>query len=91
MIGGAVIYKYKNVLKIQYAHASEEGKVKGAIDNLYNQIFQEYKHQFSFVDFGTSNEHNGQIINEGLLNQKESFGARAVKFYTYAYYTINTI
>ena len=86
-LAGAVIYKFKNVIKVQYAHASAEGKQSGAIDSIYFKLIDEYKISHNFIDFGTSNTDNGLLTNEGLLNQKESFGARGVVFNTYEYNT----
>lgn len=83
MYGGAVIYKFNQVLKVQYAHASSEGKVLGAVDNIYNYLIENYKGQFMHIDFGHSNLDDGNYINEGLINQKEGFGARGVVLQTY--------
>lgn len=84
-LAGAVLYKFNNVIKVQYAHASSEGKQTGAIDSIYFKIIEEYKEDYLYIDFGTSNTDNGLLTNEGLLNQKESFGARGIVFNTYEY------
>ncbi|TLX76901.1 GNAT family N-acetyltransferase [Labilibacter sediminis] len=89
MVAGAILYHFNDVLKIQYAHASPEGKKNGAIDNIYNFIINNYTGRF--IDFGTSNLDDGNYINEGLLRQKEGFGARAVVFKTYQYKTEKSI
>ncbi len=90
-VAGAVIYKYQNIIKVQYAHASHEGKAIGAIDGIYFRLFEEYQATHQYIDFGTSNTENGTLINDGLLHQKESFGARGVLFNTYRYSTYKTI
>jgi len=90
-IAGAVIFKYQNTIKVQYAHASDVGKMQGGIDSIYFALIEEYKADFDYLDFGTSNTENGEVINEGLLNQKESFGARGVIFNTYEFDTKSTI
>jgi hypothetical protein len=41
-------------------------------------IFEAREAGASFFSFGVSTESNGRILNEGLLWQKESFGARSV-------------
>lgn len=91
MLAGAVLYKFQDVLKVQYAHASLEGKEKGAIDNIYNFLITRYKPNFRYIDFGTSNLDDGKFINEGLLRQKEGFGARGVVFNIYKYSTCSII
>lgn len=85
VLAGAVLYKFKNVIKVQYAHASPEGKQTGAIDSIYFKIIDEYKASHLYIDFGTSNTDNGKATNEGLLNQKESFGARGIVCNSYKY------
>ncbi len=90
IVGGAVLYKYNKVLKVQYAHASYLGKKVGAIDSIYYYLTSQLNDSFSYIDFGTSNLNKGLCINEGLLRQKEGFGARGVVFNEYQYLT-NTI
>jgi len=91
ILAGGVLYLYQDVIKVQYAHASPEGKENGAIDNLYNYIFTNFKSKFRYVDFGTSNLNCGNYINEGLLRQKEGFGARGIVFNMYKYNTDTVI
>ncbi len=83
MVGGALIYLFDHVVKVQYAHASPLGKSLGANDALYMYLINEYKSGYRYLDFGTSNEAQGRILNEGLLYQKEGFGARTITMDTY--------
>ncbi len=85
LIGGAVLYFFKDVIKIQYAHASEIGKNLGAIDALYFSIIEKYKRTYKYLDFGSSNLDSGRILQSSLINQKEGFGARGVIINTYKY------
>ncbi len=87
LVGGAVLYKFNNVLKVQYAHASHLGKEIGAIDNIYQYLTLKFDDSFKYIDFGTSNLNKGLYVNEGLLRQKEGFGARGVVFNEYQYKT----
>ncbi len=87
IVAGAVIFKYKNIIKIQYAHSNQEGLEKGAIDNCYSYIINKYKNTFKYVDFGSSNLNSGLFLYEGLIRQKEGFGARGVVFNTFKYLT----
>ncbi len=90
MVGGAVIYLYKNVIKVQYAHADNTGKTLGAIDNIYNFVINNFK-DYKYLDLGTSNLENGNYINSGLLKQKSGFGAKGITFNIYKYSTDKTI
>lgn len=90
-LAGAVMYITKNVAHVQYISASENGKKKAALDflfeNLINQIFRDIK----YFDFGTSVENNGHYLNEGLIFQKQGFGARAVLYQQFEYDVNNLI
>ncbi len=85
ILGGMVLYLYNRVVKVQYAHASPLGKSLGAIDALYFFLIEKYGKQYDYIDFGNSNTSGGQQINEGLLAQKEGFGARGMIMDIYRY------
>ncbi len=85
LLAGAIIFKYKNVIKVQYAHASAKGKEYGAIDNLYTYLINYYKKDYHYIDFGTSNGESDKQINNSLLMQKEGFGARGVAYNSFHY------
>lgn len=85
VVAGAVIYIFSNVVKVQYAHASSLGKQVGAIDTIYFQLINIFSKNFQYLDFGHSNEQNGAVLNHGLINQKEGFGARSIANNTYFY------
>ena len=36
-----------------------------------------------YLDFGTSNEQGGLVLNEGLIAHKEGYGGRTVCYDTY--------
>ena len=55
----------------------------GALDLLFHQLIYDRYAQKRYFDFGISTEHGGQMLNEGLLFQKEGFGGRAVVYDTY--------
>ncbi len=79
IIAAALLFKFKNVVHTQYLSVSSIGKDLGALDYLLESIIQESASQgFEYFNFGISTEQNGRYLNEGLVAQKESFGARAV-------------
>src|SRR5262249_17835896 len=77
IVGGTVIYLTANVAHTQYISANEEGKEVGALDALFKHLIDEAYRDRRYFSFGTSNEEEGRAINAGLVEWKESFGARA--------------
>jgi len=77
-VAGVTIFETETVAHIQYISASSEGKKLGSLDFLINFLINEKYAQKKYFDFGISNENQGKNINKGLLNWKESFGARSV-------------
>lgn len=86
MLAGTVIYEMNHLVHAQYIASSPEGKEVGAVDLLYAWLIGERYADKRFLDFGVSTIQGGRVLNEGLLRQKEAFGARAV---VYDCYSIN--
>ena len=83
MLGGTIVYEMKDLIHIQYIAASNQGKEIGAIDALFAWLIDErYSHK-RYIDFGTSVEQGGRVLNEGLIRQKEAFGARGIVYDSY--------
>lgn len=83
VVAGCVIYDTGRVAHAQYIAASPAGKSCGALDLLFAHLIEkEYRH-CRYFDFGISTEQGGKILNEGLLAQKEGFGARGIIYETY--------
>ncbi|MBM7866623.1 GNAT family N-acetyltransferase [Heliobacterium gestii] len=78
MLAGVVMYESDLVGHVQYIASTGEGKNMGALDLIFDFLINEYYRQKPFFDFGISNEKNGLLLNQGLIEQKEGFGARAV-------------
>lgn len=84
VVGGTLLYLCGNVAHAQYISASPEGKRLRAIDAIYDHILNhETLEGAQWFDFGRSTEERGRRINEGLIHQKEGFGARGVCYDTY--------
>jgi len=84
-LGGIVVYESKNVAHAQYISINETGKELCALDFILDHLLQhEYKHK-KYFDLGPSTEQNGLVLNEGLVFQKEGFGARGVCYQIYEY------
>lgn len=77
-LAGVVVFESKFVAHSQYIGATERGKSLGALDLLLNYlIYDRYKDK-RFFDFGISTWSNGEKLNEGLVINKESYGASGI-------------
>lgn len=86
MLGGLIIYETHTVAHNQYSANSEEGKTMGAVDIIFDKLLNEDYKDKPYFDFGISNEQEGNYLNKGLIEYKESFGARAI---THDFYELN--
>jgi hypothetical protein len=77
LLAGAVVYDFGRVVHTQYLAASQEGRRLNALSLLLAELIGLYagRHYFSF---GISTEHEGRVLNGGLVAQKEYFGARGI-------------
>lgn len=78
LLAGTLIFDFGSTVHTQYMANSQKGRTIGALNYL---IFQLISREFSdktHFSFGISNEKNGQYLNEGLIQQKENMGGRAV-------------
>jgi hypothetical protein len=79
MLAGVVVYRYPTAWHTQYMAVSDEGRALGALDLAIAGLIDEAtKSGADWLSFGTSTTDQGRHLNEGLLWQKESFGARSV-------------
>lgn len=85
VIAGVVLYINKDVIHVQYISANEEGKENSALDFLFNYLIKEKFKDKKYFDFGTSVEEDGKYLNEGLIFQKEGFGARGIVYKQFEY------
>lgn len=83
-IAGTVIFHTRKVVHAQYIASNEEGRECGALDLLFYELLEsDLCRDRNFFDFGISSEQGGQILNEGLLFQKEGFGGRGICYDRY--------
>jgi hypothetical protein len=78
ILAGTVVFESARVAHVQYIASSERGRDLGALDKLFLHLLDETYAAKAFFDFGSSNERDGRVLNRGLIEQKEGFGARAV-------------
>jgi hypothetical protein len=83
LLAGAVIYENARIAHLQYVANGHLGRQIGALDLIIDNLIKNVYKQKKYFNFGISNEKNGLVLNEGLMDQKERFGARAVSYDTY--------
>lgn len=85
VIAGTLLFVMKNVIHVQYISSNVFGKESGALDFLFDELINRIYTHIPYFDFGHSTEQMGRYLNEKLIFQKESFGARGVVYDTYRY------
>ncbi len=83
MLGGVILYLTRQVAHAQYISYTERGQKMFAMDVLLDELIRKYTGDKTWFDFGISTEKGGYYLNEGLMANKESFGASAVMYDTY--------
>jgi len=83
MLAGVIIYESTNVAHSQYGANSNEGRLVGAEDVIFDYLIKDYYKDKKYFDFGTSTEKFGKALNPGLIRYKEGFGSRAVVYDCY--------
>lgn len=78
LLAGVLVYDLGKVAHTQYMAVSEEGRQIGALSFLLAELIGGVYAQRAYFSFGISTEREGQLLNGGLVSQKEYFGARAV-------------
>ena len=75
---GTLIFEYPEVVHAQYIASSNKHRNSGSLDLVFSTLINETYQKKKYFDFGISTEDCGKMLNEGLIAQKEGFGARAV-------------
>jgi hypothetical protein len=84
VIAGTVSFLIGAVVHLQYIAASEAGHALSALDGLIEHLIAQARGAGArYFDFGTSNEDQGRVLNEGLYRFKCEFGAGGVAYETY--------
>jgi hypothetical protein len=75
---GAVTYLSETVCHAQYSAGSDQSREVRGLDLVFAHIIDAFRGRVRYFDFGVSTEQDGRSMNEGLLEYKQRFGARAV-------------
>lgn len=78
LLSGTIVYDFGHVVHTQYLATSEEGRGVGALDFVLGHLIENTFSNRRYFSFGVSTENDGRYLNEGLIFQKEGFGARGV-------------
>lgn len=79
VVSGAMTFSYGSVLHTQYLANSEAGREVGGLDLLLDELINTARSEnFKALSFGISTTDEGKNLNTGLLQQKESYGGKAV-------------
>jgi hypothetical protein len=78
LISGSLLFDFGNVVHTQYLANSDRGREIGALDYLIIKLIENQFQNKEYFSFGISTENRGRYLNEGLINQKEMYGGRAV-------------
>lgn len=78
IIAAALLFIYDDLVHTQYLAANEKAREIGALDLLIKTLMDEFTKSKKYFDFGISTENGGQVLNQGLISQKEGFGGRSV-------------
>ena len=83
LAAGIVLYETGRVHHCQYIAVSDPGREAHALDLLADRLIGEREGAVCWWDFGTSNEPETRELNEHLIRNKESYGARAIAYDQY--------
>jgi hypothetical protein len=87
VIAGTLLFVTPTVYHAQYIAANEKGKHESALDMVFeNCIAHAKSNEFRWFNFGTSNEKQGSILNNGLFNYKSEFGGGGI---AHEFYKVN--
>ena len=85
ILAGSTVFETKTTAHTQYLSANPRGKELGALDLLLDHLLVQVFPHKAFFDFGIVNENQGLTINKGLMEWKESFGAKP---YVHQFYRV---
>lgn len=86
LLAGTVLFVNPLVVHAQYIATSAAGREIGALDLVFAELITKTFTTKTWFSFGISTEANGTVLNEGLIEYKEGFGARA---FVHDFYEIN--
>jgi hypothetical protein len=83
LCAGVLVYENTRVAHAQYIAGSDEAKREGALECVFDELLERRYANIRYFDWGISTEQAGQWLNPGLVQNKESYGARGVVYDSY--------
>jgi hypothetical protein len=83
MIAATLLFEFETAIHTQYLASNNKGRDIGGLDLILDTLIEEYRGSKSYFCFGISCESQGQVLNAGLIRQKEGFGGRGVAHDSY--------
>jgi hypothetical protein len=80
---GVLIYESANVAHAQYIAATDDANREGAMECIFDELLERRYANIRYFDWGISTEKAGRWLNPGLVQNKESYGARGVVYDSY--------
>ncbi|KAB7769400.1 GNAT family N-acetyltransferase [Xanthomonas maliensis] len=78
LLAATLVLDLGQVVHTQYLAVSEAGRRADALSVLLADLITDVYAHRQYFSFGISTEQGGRVLNAGLVEQKERFGARAV-------------
>ena len=83
LCAGVLVYESTNVAHAQYIAGADEVKREGALECIFDELLERRYATIRYFDWGISTEQAGRLLNPGLVQNKESYGARSVVYDLY--------
>ncbi|RPA68467.1 hypothetical protein EF405_12160 [Cyclobacteriaceae bacterium YHN15] len=83
LLAGAVVFETATTAHLQYVAANQKGRNSKALDYMMSFLIEEEFFHKSFFNMGVSHVPEAGMINQGLVNWKESFGGRPLEINTF--------
>jgi hypothetical protein len=83
LLAGTVIFDTGRCAHAQYISSTREGRDLRALDVLFDWLLRDLFSHRRWFDFGISTEQSGRVLNIGLAENKESWGARSIVYDQY--------
>ncbi len=82
-LAGTIVYLTDRVIHTQYISTTEDARRRGVFAAVVDHIIDAESAGRAWLDFGTSCEQGGRVLNVGLNQQKYGLGGRSVAYTSY--------
>src|SRR5690606_31903570 len=86
IVAGSTAFETTSTAHTTYISSNLRGREPSALDSLIDHLLTKVFPHKAFLDFGIVNKNPMKIINKGLMELKESFGAKP---YVHQFYRVD--